>query len=236
MPPVLAEHCGLSSSVLNTDSSHTTGCCIQPPPRIKQQLKAKKECSFPETGRLTGLKSYINAELHPDTKPSCALSVACLLTFLSRKATLRRVASILEHAWARSRFSSFSSPLTLHHTPVGSVGDRIDVRGHLVSLFAFVHLHNLFGVDWQILVGVYDNAEQAWVGLQNTFEKFRSTYALHRFISLVWLLSYPNSRSLGQCARFSPHHHFILTAPLQGQAERAVGWQSSSHFHRCIPC
>lgn len=53
------------------------------------------------------------------------------------------------------------SALTLHHTPVGCVCDGIDMRGHLMSLFAFVHLHYFFGVYGQVLVRIDYHAEQA---------------------------------------------------------------------------
>lgn len=50
---------------------------------------------------------------------------------------------------------------TLHHTPVGCVCDGVDVRGHFVSLFAFVHIHNLLRIDRQVLVRIDDDTEEA---------------------------------------------------------------------------
>lgn len=55
--------------------------------------------------------------------------------------------------------------LTLHHAPVGRVCDGVDVRRHLVPLLALVHVHNLLGVDGQVLVGVDHHAEQPGVRL-----------------------------------------------------------------------
>lgn len=53
------------------------------------------------------------------------------------------------------------SALTLHHTSVGCVCDGIDMRRHLMSFFAFVHLHYFFRVYGQILVRIDYHAEQA---------------------------------------------------------------------------
>lgn len=54
-----------------------------------------------------------------------------------------------------------ATALTLHHTPVGGVRDGVDVRGHLVPLLAFIHIHNLFRVDGQVLIRIDDHTEQA---------------------------------------------------------------------------
>lgn len=54
-----------------------------------------------------------------------------------------------------------ATALTLHHTPVGGVGDGVDVRGHLMPLLALVHIHDLFRVDGQVLVRIDDHTEQA---------------------------------------------------------------------------
>lgn len=51
--------------------------------------------------------------------------------------------------------------LTLHHTPVGSVCDGVDVRGHLMPLLALVHFHDLFGVNGQVLIRIDDHTKQA---------------------------------------------------------------------------
>lgn len=49
----------------------------------------------------------------------------------------------------------------LHHTPVGSVCDGVDVRGHLMPLLALVHFHDLFGVNGQVLIRIDDHTKQA---------------------------------------------------------------------------
>lgn len=54
-----------------------------------------------------------------------------------------------------------AAALTLHHTPVGSVCDGVDVRGHLMPLLALVHVHDLFGVDGQVLIRIDNHTEQA---------------------------------------------------------------------------
>lgn len=51
--------------------------------------------------------------------------------------------------------------LTLHHTPIGGVCDSVNVGGHLMPLLAFVHFHDLFGIDRQVLIRVDDHTEQA---------------------------------------------------------------------------
>lgn len=40
------------------------------------------------------------------------------------------------------------------------------MRGHFMSLFAFVHLHYFFWVYGQVLVRIDYHAKQAWVGLE----------------------------------------------------------------------
>lgn len=55
--------------------------------------------------------------------------------------------------------------VTLHHAPVGGVGDGIDVRGHLVSLLALVHVDYVLSVDGQVFVRVDHNTEETRVGL-----------------------------------------------------------------------
>ena len=42
----------------------------------------------------------------------------------------------------------------------------IDVRGHLVPLLALVHVHDLLGVDEQILVGVDHHTEEPRICLR----------------------------------------------------------------------
>lgn len=54
---------------------------------------------------------------------------------------------------------------TLHHAPVGRVCDGVDVRGHLVSLLSLVHVHDVLGVDGQVLVRVDHHAEETRVRL-----------------------------------------------------------------------
>lgn len=55
--------------------------------------------------------------------------------------------------------------VTLHHVPVGIVGDGVDVRRHLVALLALVHLDDLLRVDRQHLVGIHDHTKETGVGL-----------------------------------------------------------------------
>lgn len=63
-------------------------------------------------------------------------------------------------------FKTRKGAATLHHAPVGRVRDGVDVRGHLVSLLALVHVDDLLGVDGQVLVGVDHHAEEPRVRLQ----------------------------------------------------------------------
>ncbi|MCG8624523.1 MAG: hypothetical protein MJE68_21330, partial [Proteobacteria bacterium] len=55
--------------------------------------------------------------------------------------------------------------LTQQHVPVGLVSDGIDVRWHLVTLLASIHLDDLVRVDWVELVGVDHYAEEPRVSL-----------------------------------------------------------------------
>jgi len=57
---------------------------------------------------------------------------------------------------------------TLHHAPVGRVCDGVDVRGHLVSLLALVHVHYVLGVDRQVLVRVDHHTEETRIRLGKT--------------------------------------------------------------------
>lgn len=50
---------------------------------------------------------------------------------------------------------------TLHHVPVGVVCDGVDVRRHLVTFLALVHVDDLFRVDGQHLVGVDHHTEES---------------------------------------------------------------------------
>lgn len=66
---------------------------------------------------------------------------------------------------------------TLHHVPVGVVRDGVDVRRHLVTLLALVHLDDLLRVDGQHLVGVHHHAEETRVRLQRAGdEKSREAF------------------------------------------------------------
>lgn len=60
---------------------------------------------------------------------------------------------------------------TLHHAPVGRVRDSVDVRRHLVSLLALVHVHYVFRVDGQVLVRVDHHTEETRVRLRRTEER-----------------------------------------------------------------
>lgn len=55
---------------------------------------------------------------------------------------------------------------TLHHAPVGRVCDGVDVRGHLVSLLALVHVHYVLSVDGQVLVWVDHHTEETRIRLR----------------------------------------------------------------------
>jgi hypothetical protein len=63
--------------------------------------------------------------------------------------------------WEGQAMPSCPKGLTLHHTPVGSVCDGIDVGWHLVPLLALVHFHDLFRVNRQVLVRIDDHTEKA---------------------------------------------------------------------------
>lgn len=51
--------------------------------------------------------------------------------------------------------------LTLQHGSICSVGDGENVRRHLMTFDALVSLHNLFGVDGKLLVGIDDDTEKS---------------------------------------------------------------------------
>lgn len=78
---------------------------------------------------------------------------------------------------------------TLHHAPVGRVCDGVDVRGHLVSLLALVHVHYVLSVDGQVLVRVDHHAEEAGVRLREAEhsrgQRGKSTHA-HGAAALTW--------------------------------------------------
>lgn len=61
--------------------------------------------------------------------------------------------------------------LTLHHAPVGRVGDGVDMGGHFMPLLALVHVHNLLRVDGQVLIGVYNHTEEPGVCLRYKTEE-----------------------------------------------------------------
>lgn len=66
---------------------------------------------------------------------------------------------------------------TLHHAPVGRVCDGVDVRGHLVTLLALVHVDYVLGVDGQVLVRVDHHAEETRVRLGSTDDSYRQREA-----------------------------------------------------------
>lgn len=51
--------------------------------------------------------------------------------------------------------------LTLQHGSICSVGDGENMRRHLMTFDALVSLHNLFGVDRKLLVGIHDDTEES---------------------------------------------------------------------------
>lgn len=61
---------------------------------------------------------------------------------------------------------------TLHHAPVGRVCDGVDVRGHLMSLLALVHVHYVLSVDGQVLVWVDHHTEETRVRLSKTEDDY----------------------------------------------------------------
>lgn len=67
---------------------------------------------------------------------------------------------------------------TLHHAPVGRVCDGVDVRGHLVSLLALVHVHYVLGVDGQVLVRVDHHTEETRVRLDRIEDSYCQRAAL----------------------------------------------------------
>lgn len=72
--------------------------------------------------------------------------------------------------------------ITLQHAAIGRFWYGIYMWGHLVALFAPVHLHNGLCVDWQVLVRVHHHTEQPWICLKN--DTNRSVYVdLPRSIS-----------------------------------------------------
>lgn len=62
---------------------------------------------------------------------------------------------------------------TLHHAPVGRVCDGVDVRGHLMSLLALVHVHYVLRIDRQVLVWVDHHTEETRVRLGATEDSLR---------------------------------------------------------------
>lgn len=73
--------------------------------------------------------------------------------------------------------------LTLHHASVRCVCDGIDVRWHLMSFLALVHFNNLLRVDRQVLVGVYDDTEEARVRLQKKYrQKLRKCKVCEKYL------------------------------------------------------
>lgn len=49
--------------------------------------------------------------------------------------------------------------------PVGAIGNGKDVRSHLVPGATAVNVDDLWGVDWESLVGVHHHQEETRVGL-----------------------------------------------------------------------
>lgn len=62
--------------------------------------------------------------------------------------------------------------ITLHHAPVRSVCNGVDVWRHLVSLLSFVHVDNLLRVDRQVFIGINDHTEQPRVSLHTKHTDF----------------------------------------------------------------
>lgn len=68
--------------------------------------------------------------------------------------------------------------LTLQHASVCRLWDGVDVGGHLVPLLASVHLDDVLRIDGQVLVGVYDDAEETRVCLRE-WDKSKMSFQVH---------------------------------------------------------
>lgn len=70
--------------------------------------------------------------------------------------------------WSKKKKKKKEVVFTLHHASVGRVCDGVDVRGHLMSLLALVHVHYVLSVDGQVLVWVDHHTEETRVRLGTT--------------------------------------------------------------------
>lgn len=78
-----------------------------------------------------------------------------------------RLAVVVLYTLMSSGVSEISNyAFTLQHGTISRIGNGEDVRRHLVSLDAFVPFHDLLCVYRQSLVGIYHDAEEARVCLQ----------------------------------------------------------------------
>jgi hypothetical protein len=59
------------------------------------------------------------------------------------------------------RWNAIKESFTLQHGSICGVGDGEDVRRNFVAFDALISLHDLFGVDGKLLVGIDDNAEES---------------------------------------------------------------------------
>lgn len=72
--------------------------------------------------------------------------------------------SLTRHVLQRSREKrrkAIKESFTLQHGSICSVGDGKDMRRNFVAFDALISLHNLFGVDWKLLVRIDDDAEKS---------------------------------------------------------------------------
>jgi hypothetical protein len=56
--------------------------------------------------------------------------------------------------------NAIKQSFTLQHGSICGIGDGEDMRRNFVAFDALISLHNLFGVDGKLLVGIDDDTEE----------------------------------------------------------------------------
>jgi hypothetical protein len=75
-----------------------------------------------------------------------------------------------ENVCATSR-NAIKESFTLQHRSICGVGDGEDMWRNFMAFDALISLHNLFGVDGKLLVGIDDDTEKPWICLWREREK-----------------------------------------------------------------
>lgn len=87
------------------------------------------------------------------------------LLFLAPNKTRKKYDKAKKEKTTRRLRNAIKESFTLQHGSICGVGDGKDMRRNFMAFDALIPLHDLFGVDWKLLVRIDDDAEKPWICL-----------------------------------------------------------------------